>query len=562
MKWRKTLFAKIVMILLLIVIPITGIYTYSYYQSLTIMENEVKERNLNRLSIVKNQIDSSFDNMSILLLSLSGHSSIKDLKSAELYSEYEQFFVKRQILDQLALLQGVSSWKADFSVYAPRHSIALETKSDGVATEDIAREWELRTDKKNGTSYFIKHLIEPINSITLGTDPDIVMEVKVPVSNIESYLDQLKLNQYSDPFMYQTDKEALVSASGSKEKMREIINLIPNIDQENQGNVTVVYDDQEYFLTYMKLDKLGWIIVDYTLAENVFAPLTKTRNMFYLFVTIMLLLSILTTYLFYQNIQSPIRNMIRAIQRIKGGNYSARIKPNQIHEFQFMVSSFNDMSQQLETLIEEVYKEKIRYQEVHLKQLQFQINPHFLYNCLFIIKNMAKLKQYEGIEAMSLHLGNYYRYMTKIDDKKVTLREELEFVKNYLDIHVIRLQRLNYEINVVEEMNNLYIPRLLIQPIVENALEHGIKANKEGEILLTGRIIDGLNHISIEDSGMGLSEEELEKLQQKINTSISSQDGQGTWNVHQRLTFHFGEDSGLIFSKSSMGGLKVTIRWR
>ncbi|KRG11893.1 hypothetical protein ACA29_13395 [Lederbergia galactosidilytica] len=221
-----------------------------------------------------------------------------------------------------------------------------------------------------------------------------------------------------------------------------------------------------------------------------------------------------------------------------------------------------DMSQQLETLIEEVYKEKIRYQEVHLKQLQFQINPHFLYNCLFIIKNMAKLKQYEGIEAMSLHLGNYYRYMTKIDDKKVTLREELEFVKNYLDIHVIRLQRLNYEINVVEEMNNLYIPRLLIQPIVENALEHGIKANKEGEILLTGRIIDGLNHISIEDSGMGLSEEELEKLQQKINTSISSQDGQGTWNVHQRLTFHFGEDSGLIFSKSSMGGLKVTIRWR
>ena len=448
------------MILLLFVIPITAIYTYSYYQSLRIMEDEVKERNLNRLSIVKSQIDSNFDSLSILLLSLSEHPSMEDLKNIDLHSEYYQFHVKRQILDQLALLQGISSWKASFAVYAPKHSIALNVNNGAQDTEELYNDWKLEAKSDLQSSYFIKHLKEPLYT----ENSDIVMEVKIPVHNVEKYLNQLKLNEYSDPFMYQIDDKMIVSASEDKQKMHEMINQIPNINETNQGNVTVQYNNQEYLLSYKKLDKLGWIIVDYTLAENVFAPLTQTRNRFYTFVAVMFLLSIITAFLIYRNVQHPIRNMVRAIQHIKDGKYSTRIKPNQIHEFQFMVSSFNDMSQQLETLIEEVYKEKIRYQEIHLKQLQFQINPHFLYNCLFIIKNMAKLQQYKGIEEMSLHLGDYYRYMTQIDNKNVTLREELEFVSNYLDIHVIRLQRLSYTIDVPEDMLDLYVPRLIVQP--------------------------------------------------------------------------------------------------
>src|SRR5690625_233401 len=149
MRWRKTLFAKIVMILLLFVIPITAIYTYSYYQSLRIMEDEVEERNLNRLSIVKNQIDSNFDSLSILLLSLSEHSSIEDLKNIDLFSEYYQFDVKRQIVDQLALLQGISSWKASFAVYAPKHSIALELNNNTIDNaEGISYDWKLKSDEE------------------------------------------------------------------------------------------------------------------------------------------------------------------------------------------------------------------------------------------------------------------------------------------------------------------------------------------------------------------------------------------------------------------------------
>src|SRR5699024_10847316 len=144
----------------------------------------------------------------------------------------------------------------------------------------------------------------------------------------------------------------------------------------------------------------------------------------------------------------------------------------------------------------------------------------------FIIKNMAKLQQYKGIEEMSLHLGDYYRYMTQLDNKNVTLREELEFVSNYLDIHVIRLQRLSYTIDVPEDMLDLYVPRLIVQPLTENALEHGIETDREGQITVIGERRAGFNYLIIEDNGRGLQENERFELEEQINTAMNSQDGQ------------------------------------
>ncbi|MEH7180207.1 sensor histidine kinase [Neobacillus vireti] len=562
MKWRKTLFFKVVMILLLFAIPITTFYTYSYYKGLHIMKNELKERNLNRLSLVRNQIDRNFDNLSILLLSLSGHSSVQELRNIELYNNYQQFRVKSELNDQLSLLKGISSWKADFAVYVPNNGITLKTYGDDKKDVMVASEWEVRTDPATGSSYYIKHIVQPLNSIINHKTPDIIIEVKTPVKNIENYLAQLKLNQYNDPFMYKIDSQSILSSSKNKDKMTEMIKGIPISNHLNKGNVIVNYNDKQYLISYMKLENLDWMIVDYMLVQDVFASLANTRNMFYTFVAIMLLLSLLTAYLLYRNIQFPIKNLIKGIQYIKSGNYSVKIQPNKIQEFEFVISSFNEMTQQLKTLIEEVYQEKIRYQEIHLKQLQFQINPHFLHNCLFIIKNMAKLKQTEAIEAMSLHLGNYYRYMTNIDHKEVTIGEELEFIRNYLDIHKIRSQRFTYEMNVSDEILNLLIPRLLIQPLVENALEHGVRIGNEGIIQISGSKINGKNILIIEDNGKGLTEKEIIELEKQIQLPVSSEDGHGVWNVQQRLAFHFGEGARLNFSTSSLGGLKVEMRWK
>ncbi|CAM4178576.1 sensor histidine kinase [Lederbergia lenta] len=565
MKWWNKIFVKIVFILLLLLIPITVFYSYSYYTSIQVIKEELKDRNLNRLSIVGNQMDANFEQISILLLALSGDENVNQFKNIDIYSDYKAFEIKRSILETLYFQRALSSWTNDLSVYASDSEELLKTSDMMEKSEDIVSDWEYRENKEKGkiNSYFIKHLTQPITSVSNGRTPELVIEARLPVKNIERFLQQLKLDNFGDPFMYQSVNKVIVSSSANHQLITEMIQQIPENLPSEDGNITVTIDKDKYLVSYMKSQKLDWVIVDYTPLKEVLMPVTKNRNLFYTFIFALLLLSIVAVFLLYRNVQIPFRDMINAIHRVKEGDYSARVQPVHNNEFTFMMTSFNEMAKQIETLIEEVYKEKIRYQEIHVKQLQSQINPHFLYNCLFIMKNMAKLNQYKGVEAMSLHLGKYYRYMTRVENKYSTVDEELDFVKNYLEIHVIRTQRLTYEIKLPDNMLEIVIPRLLIQPVVENACVHGIDSSlNDGRILISGSQANGENQIIIEDSGKGLSKEKIKQLGEMISVPMNDEMGCGVWNVHHRLKYHFGDTAGLHFSKSELGGLKVILYWR
>ena len=564
MKRRHNLFTKIIFVLLLLLIPISILYTYSHYTSVKVIEEELRNRNLNRLLIVRNQLDANFNQLSTLLLALSGDKSISQFKNIDIYNSYESFEIKKEILDKFHFYGGLSTWTHDFSIYAMNRKESLQTGQHTDRPEEIAVDWEFRQNKNDKhTSYFIKHLVHPINSYHHGEPSDLIMEAKFPVKNIEKYLQDLKLNRYSDPFIYSNSFGTIVSRSSNHELIHDLIQPLSEELQGESGSVTIEVGKEEYLVSFAKSHSLDWMIVDYTLLKDVLHPVTLNRNMFYFFGTVLLLLSILAAFLLYRNVQLPVNHLVHAISRVKEGDYSVRVKSVQNNDFNMMITTFNEMAEQIETLIEEVYKEKIRYQDAHVKQLQSQINPHFLYNSLFILKSMAKLNHYEGVEAMSVHLGKYYRYITRMENEYSTIREELEFIKSYLEIHVLRMQRLIYKINVPEEMLDIPIPRLLIQPIVENAFIHGIDSRvEEGKINIIGDSNGGEYKIIIEDNGKGLSAEEIASLIQKINLPMNKDTGCGVWNVHQRLFYHFGEGAGLGFTTSTMGGLRVMLCWK
>jgi len=563
MKWRNNLFTKIILVLLLLLIPISLLYTYSHYTSVKVIEEELKNRNLNRLLIVRNQLDANFNQLSTLLLALSGDQSINQFKNIDIYNNYESFQIKKEILEKFDFYGGLSTWTHDFSIYAMQRKESLQTSQHTDIPEEIAIDWEFRqSENDRHSSFFIKHLVHPINSYHHGEPSDFIMEAKFPVKNIENYLQELKLNRYSDPFIYSDSFGSIVSRSSNHKLINELIQPLSEELQGESGNVTVEIEREEYLVSYVKSHSLDWMIVDYTLLKDVLHPVTLNRNLFYFFGTVLLILSILAAFLLYRNVQLPVNHLVHAISRVKEGDYSVRVKAVRNNDFNMMISTFNEMAEQIETLIEEVYKERIRYQDAHVKQLQSQINPHFLYNSLFILKSMAKLNHYEGVEAMSVHLGKYYRYMTRMENEYSTIREELDFIKSYLEIHVLRMQRLIYNIDIPEEMLDIPIPRLLIQPIVENAFIHGIDSRvEEGKINIKGESNAGEYKIVIEDNGKGLSAEGISNLIQKINLPMEKDTGCGVWNVHQRLFYHFGEGAGLRFKTSTLGGLQVVLCW-
>lgn len=206
--------------------------------------------------------------------------------------------------------------------------------------------------------------------------------------------------------------------------------------------------------------------------------------------------------------------------------------------------------------------EKLHVKEARLKQLQSQINPHFFYNCFSFITSMAKLRNHEAVVAMAHNLSQYYRYTTRQERDLVPLSDEVEFVQYYLKIQQMRMPRLTFSIVITSQANSLLVPPLVVQPLVKNAVLHGIEPQAEdGIIRIMTERVGSYMCLIVDDNGLGLSGDAITSLTLALDKPVEEKSGYGLWNVHQRMRLHFGEDAGLDFSLSPLGGLRVILKW-
>jgi len=214
-------------------------------------------------------------------------------------------------------------------------------------------------------------------------------------------------------------------------------------------------------------------------------------------------------------------------------------------------------------LIDQVYKQKIYAQRAELKQLQSQINPHFLYNSFFIISRMARLGDCDNIKVFAEHLGNYYQFITRNSTDEVPLIREIEHARTYAEIQAMRFSnRIRVEFgNLAEQYWNIQVPRLIIQPIIENAFEHGLKDKEENGLVRVDFFIlsNGLC-IVVEDNGTYIGDAELDNLNKTLQNESEIVKSTGIINVHRRIQLRFGKDSGLVIKHSKLGGLRVEMR--
>ena len=220
------------------------------------------------------------------------------------------------------------------------------------------------------------------------------------------------------------------------------------------------------------------------------------------------------------------------------------------------------MAQQTEELIEKVYKERIASREAQIKQLQAQINPHFLYNCLFFINNMNRMGNDEAVTAMTQNLAEYFRYTPRLNEPVTTLEKEIGVVRNYQNIQCLRMNRLQYDIDIPEAMMRLTVPKLSLQPLVENSIIHGIeKKQSAGKIRISGAMEGNRCRLVVEDDGKGMEPEEIAALLDRIAQPPDDSMGCALWNIRQRMLIHFSPGSGLRIEPIRLGGLRVELVW-
>lgn len=259
---------------------------------------------------------------------------------------------------------------------------------------------------------------------------------------------------------------------------------------------------------------------------------------------IMLLLS----YYLPQSITKPIRELGAVTDEVASGNLSVRANTNAGAEVEKLSASFNSMIDKINELLDQVTTEQIRLRNAELALLQSQINPHFLYNTLDTIVWLAEAGEQKQVVSMVESLSKFFRTSLSQGKDVVKISEELLHVRSYLEIQQMRYQDiLEYEIDVPDELSDYLIPKITIQPIVENALYHGIK-NKRGlgKITITGEKLENSFRLTISDNGIGMNKERLEKVLTRIYKRTPNENEiYGLYNVNERIRLKFGQEYGI-----------------
>ncbi len=261
-----------------------------------------------------------------------------------------------------------------------------------------------------------------------------------------------------------------------------------------------------------------------------------------------------------RKIADPIDAICERLEAIGKGNLTV-YEPIQadVEEVQILSYGIENMVRRLQRQIEKNAEQEKQQRQMELALLQAQISPHFLYNTLDTIVWLIEPGEIESAVAMICSLSNYFRISLSNGKNVITLAEEEQHIRSYLEIQRMRYRDLmEYEIDIPEDIKNYILPKLTLQPLVENALYHGIKVRRrKGFIRVTGRMKDDRIILVVEDDGSGMTKKRLEAVRSSLNDQKN--EGFGMRTVHQRLRILFGAEYGLTVESTADVGTKVTV---
>lgn len=264
------------------------------------------------------------------------------------------------------------------------------------------------------------------------------------------------------------------------------------------------------------------------------------------------------------SITEPISGLCEMTRQAGKGDFAVRAPEGGNDELAVLNQGFNQMVERIGNLVEDIRVEQLNLRAMELKLLQAQINPHFLYNTLDTIIWLAEAGQKEQVVMMVSTLSDFFRTTLSKGRDYITVKEETAHIRSYLTIQQFRYRDiLEYEIDIPEELEEYQILKLTLQPLVENALYHGIK-NKRGlgHILVSGKKQGDHLVFTVRDNGKGMDPERLAYVQRLISGELKDEDapsGFGLFNVNQRLQLNYGSEYGLILASEEGEWTEVNV---
>lgn len=412
----------------------------------------------------------------------------------------------------------------------------------------------------NGQLIFAERF--PINTY-VDSLPAYWIEIKLNARKIEAALSQMLTEKGGNAVLSAVDGSWVLSGDGGGERVRRELEERYRSQDEEAGQMLVELDDGDYIAAYERLPELDIALALYMPESVVLKPLAGYRMWFRILIVTAIAIILLFAYWIYLFLQRPLQRLVRAFRKVSEGKFDIQLRSRSRDEIDYFYEQFNRMVGTIQSLIHDVYEQNLRSQSAELKHLQAQINPHFLYNSYYRLHRMVQEEDLDNIKSYTRLLGDYLKYITRNAQEDASLRSEVEHAKTYADILKTRFRdklSLEWE-DLPPEWENRRVPRLIVQPLVENAFVHGLEET-DGPGLLRFSVRSDERGLSliVEDNGSQLTDEKLRELESLVEGLDSVTETTGLLNVHRRLKLKLGNGSGLLLSRSELGGLRAEIR--
>lgn len=409
-------------------------------------------------------------------------------------------------------------------------------------------------------------------------EPTAIMETQIAFKEIRKIIERhlLELTNIGDNskiIMYNERGELIYDESESKKSGKYYVAQLQK-STANQISYTLnnpeTKKDEVLVSATTDTDKYGWTILAIREKDTFLAPVRNLRNIILFIGVVVIGITGIITNIMAKQLSSPLREfngLMKDLQLEEIASYEPKEIETDILELSELNQVFVKMCKELQESLNTIVSIRAHEVQAKLLAMQAQMNPHFLYNILSIIKIMGKEAGSKQIVEICTDLSKMLRYVSNSDKNLVTIKNEKDYTIQYLNLMKVRYEeRLHWDIDIPEEMDTIAVPRLVLQPLVENSIKYSSENYSQGIIDIQGSFTENKWIIEVEDNGPGMDELQITELEQKLAAFLPEQnipeaqiDGLGLLNIFARLKLAYGEDAIFTLQGSAYGGLKITI---
>ncbi len=557
------------------IIVVLGALFWSNMRYTNVTENLVIENNENVLEQVNLNLDTHIHTM----MNVSDTVYYEVVKKSDIGKEGVT-----EISEQMKLIYDANSTSlVSISVFSDDGELIVAQPYTRLktSTEPEKESWFLEADSEIENIYFSTPHVENLffNSdnlfhwvISLSRSIEItengsiihgVMLVNMNLTTIEQICDNVDLGESG--YIYIIDQNGEIIYHPDQQLIYGEVISENNIVAAtySDGSVKEIFEDEERYVTVKTVGYTGWKIVGVSPISDITQVYAENTGFLLIIICISIFLLIGINTILSTKVADPIKKLEKSVLEIERNNWDEKIPIGGTNEVRHLGNTIQSMVNNMKQLMDDIVKEQEGKRKSEMDALQSQINPHFLYNTLDSIVWMVENERYEGAIKMVTSLAKLFRISLSKGRSIITIEQELQHVENYLIIQNVRYKsKFTYEINLQEDIKEQATIKLIVQPLVENAIYHGMEyMYGDGELCISACSKQEELIIIIEDNGPGMKPEQLEKLiSGTLKPDSKKGSGIGFANVQERIRLYFGEERyGIQVESEPDVGTKVTI---